>query len=235
VEIAFVAEKSSIKEEDLAFQAEAVDIQMRRDFAPAWGFEAWPVSGYKTVQGIRTDLYHPIWYNDNIGLDALGYHDDQLSGVDFIFGRVLTPPDPFDATTASHEAVEMRADPKIDRWAPMADGRDVAQETGDPVESDDYIIPVTIGGRTRMIAVSNFVLPSYFQLGSSGPWDFLGRLNGPAPAMTPGGYLIVRDPKTGEISYVFADRSAGRRFAMKRNDLASRTGRRLAKVAAARR
>lgn len=228
MEIAFSIEKSRFTEVDLAFQVAAVNEQMIRDFAPAWRVEAWPCSAYKSLTGLNRSDYHPIFFMDDINLDALGFHDSVLN---FIYGRVMTPVDAADATTASHEAVEMRADPDCNLYAAMADGREVALETGDPVEADAYLMPVSIAGEVRGIYVSNFVLPSYFQPGSSGPWDFMGRLQGPAPSMTPGGYLIVRDPTSGEISFVFADRAAAKHLAAKRADPASRTGRRLAKGA----
>ena len=225
MEISFSSEHSSISQRNLAFQAMAVDIQMRRDFAPAWGFEPWPCSAYLSITGLDKSLYHPVFFMDNIGDNALGFHDDLLN---YIYSRVMTPVDPNDASTASHEAVEMRADPDCSLYAMMADGREVAVETGDPVEADSYVIPVTLVGETRGIWVSNFVLPSYFIPDSPGPWDHLGQLTGSAPHMTPGGYVILRDPASGEVSNVFADRRGARSLSMKRGDPLSRTGRRLA-------
>jgi len=226
VEIAFSRSKSSLSAEDFAFQIAAVDVQMRRDFAPLWGIEPWPCVAYNELPDPQADPdYRPIWYSDQIGLEALGFHANVLG---YVFGRVLTPMDPLDASTASHEAVEMRADPDCTLFAPMGDGREVAVETGDPVEADEYGITVKIGSITRTVAVSNFVLPAYFEPGSKGPWDFLGKLRAPAPAMTPGGYLIIRDPASGEVSNIFAGRAAERRFASKWHDLSTRTGRRVA-------
>lgn len=229
MEIAFTNAKSRFPELDLAFQVAAVDLQMRRDFAPAWGVEPWPCSAYRALPS-QTDLFHPIFVMDDIGADALGYHDDVLN---YIFGRVLTPEMATDATTSSHEAVEMRADPTCEEWSAMADGREVAKETGDPVEADAYPVTVSVGGVERGLLLSNFVLPAYFDPLSKGPWDFMGLLSGPAPAMTPGGYLILRDPRTGEISNIFSDRHAARHLAAKKADPTTRTARRIAKVARA--
>lgn len=226
MEIAFLTSQSTLSARDLAFQILAVDVQMRRDFAPLWKMEPWPCVPYAVLPD-QKDLFHPIFVMDNIGApDALGFHDDILN---FIYGRVITPPNLQDASTASHEAVEMRADPDCSRFAPMGDGREVAVETGDPVEADAYPITVKIGNEARDILVSNFVLPAYFVPGSAGPWDFLGRLSGPAPAMTPGGYLIVRDPGSGELSNVFSNHVAASRLAAKAADPHSRAGRRIAK------
>jgi hypothetical protein len=128
----------------------------------------------------------------------------------------------------------MRGDPPCDVWWKMPDGREVAAEVGDPVEGDSYPVTVTIAGHTRTIQMSNFILPAWKDPASKGPYDYLGLLKAPF-AMTPGGYMIIRDPKTGETQDVFAaeadgaHRHLGRKLlAMKRADSHSRAARRLA-------
>lgn len=229
MEIAFTKSLSRISEADLAFQVAAIDLQMRRDFAPAWLCVPWPCVAYKTLPA-QSGQFHPMFYMDNIGdPNALGFHDDLAN---FVYGRVLTPLDAADATTGSHEAGEMRVDPDCTQYGSklLRSGLQVALETGDPVEADSYPVHVTIAGFTREVFVSNFVLPNYFDPSSPGPWDHMGLLRGPAPAMTPGGYLILRDPTTGEFSYTFADRGAARHLAALRADPTSRAAKRHARA-----
>ena len=227
--LAFLSRSKHFSATDLAFQAAACDLQMRQHFCLAWGLEPWACIAMGKITAVPGELFHPVAFMDSIGEPgALGFHDD-VAGYEY--ARVIVPADRADASTASHEAVEFRADQRCDQWRTMADGREVALETGDPVESDGYAVQVTIAGESRWITVSNFVLPAYFIPGSKGPWDYMHRLSGPAPAMTPGGYLILRDPKSGEISQVFADRAAARHFALKKADPTSRLARRLAKAA----
>lgn len=238
MQVAFVCQSKRVDPRDFAFRVEAVNISMVRDFAPAWAKhlpgpnqEPWPCVDYAGLEGVNVTQLHPIFEMDSIGdPDALGFHDDEAN---FVYGRTLVPGHPLDATTESHEALEMRGDPTCDRWITMPSGMDLAQEVGDPVEADAYEVEATIAGETRSVRVSNFVLPAYFVAESAGPWDFMRRLNGPF-SMTEGGYQIVRNPRTGEITNVFAagrDTAAGhaarKMLALKRADPHSRLSRRL--------
>jgi len=230
VEIALISESDRLNPVELAFQAAALDAQMRLHFAPAWGLEPWPVSAYAKLPTEHASLYHPMFVMDEIGApDALGFHDD---AAQFIYSRVLAPSDASDATTASHEACEERGDPTCDLWRPMPDGRLVALEASDAVETTDYPITVTLNGETRTIRVSNFCLPDWWKAGSSGPWDYLGLLRGPFQLL-PGGYMIVQH-QDGRTENVYADRAVGKLLAFKRADPMSRTSRRHAKASAAR-
>lgn len=117
MQIALITKSSNLSSENLAWLARACDAQMREDFAPAYGFEAWPVCDYSTLQGVDAALYHPIYMLDNIGVDgALGFHDDI---ADLIYGRVHV--DAGVNTTSSHEVLEMRADPECNLWIPIPD------------------------------------------------------------------------------------------------------------------
>jgi hypothetical protein len=83
----------------------------------------------------------------------------------------------------SHEAIETIGDPGANRWADLASGtQDCALELCDPVQNQVY----EVDG----IAVSDFVLQSFFDPGASGPFDRLGKC--PAQGDYSGGYLIVR-------------------------------------------
>src|SRR5206468_778228 len=87
--------------------------------------------------------------------------------------------------TASHELLEMLADPLVNLAAEgIFQGNPAlfALEVCDPVENDEY----DIAG----IAVSNFVLPTWFvadALPDETLVDFLGRLTEPF-SLSPGGY-----------------------------------------------
>ena len=83
----------------------------------------------------------------------------------------------------SHECIETCGDPGANRWADLASGtQDAALELCDPVQNVIY----EVDG----IAVSDFVLQSYFDPGAAGPFDHLGKC--PAGGDYSGGYLIVR-------------------------------------------
>jgi len=247
MEIAFENRSQQLSETDALFQVAACDLVMRRDFAPAWGFEPWPCVLYKSVSSLPPEQCHPMYILDDIGTpNALGYHDDQLN---FIYGRVLAQ-GAGTSVTSDHESKEMRLDPTCDLWVVMPNGDNTAREACDAVEGDTYNVDVTIAGETRTIAMSNFLLPAWFQADSKGPYDFMGLLTAPF-TMTPGGYMIIQHPD-GSTEDIFADHpsqaaamsaqghhpeyvrgyAAGRKLhiALKRNDATSRTYRRHARV-----
>lgn len=131
----------------------------------------------------------PIFLNrHSIDDGVLGWHDDQAGKT---FGRIFVG----DAmrygvewtVTLSHEAAETRVDPQINDLVALPDGRQTLREACDAVESDDQAIDVD------GVKLSNFVLPAYWRNDPLGPWDYQRRLSGPAPALTPGGYLSIFD------------------------------------------
>lgn len=190
--------------------------QVDRDFIPAWGDRATAVklsfAGTADISSLSSDCW-PIFLNKHsTDPGALGWHDDQTGKI---FSRVFVG-DCMRAgldwgVTLSHELLELILDPDIVRVWKMPDGRYAALEACDAVEADELGYSV-IGG----LRVSNFVLPAYFGTGP-GPYDFRGVLKAPCPALTPGGYMSIRDLQ-GDWSQINADRAdgiAGRRALMK--------------------
>lgn len=221
-EIAFFLRSGRLSNADLDFYVEACNLQIEQHFAPAWSLEPWPCTAYSDLplQGA-----HPIAILDDVGdPGALGFHSDDLGSI---YGRVMAQ-GADTASTMSHEACEMMADPSCDQWRPMGNGYDTCLEVCDAVEADSYPIDVTLFGQTRQVLVSNFLLASWFDPNGKAPFDYMGRLNAPF-AMTPGGYMVVRDPN-GNVSQVFAKNSTAAqraRHAAKFLDPMSRTYRRI--------
>jgi hypothetical protein len=144
----------------LAHIAAAVELQLNCDFAPYWG------GSYKVRVGAATDVAAvgdvAVLLLDALpdAPDAAGYHDTLPNGAPII--RIV-----FDASvsvTISHECLETAADPGANRWAWGTDGSEYALEVCDPVEAFSY----DIDG----VSVSAFVLPDYFDPGSTGPFAF---------------------------------------------------------------
>jgi hypothetical protein len=104
---------------------------------------------------------------------------------------------PLLTSAMSHEAVETKCNPYVNRWVDMNDGvTEVCHEACDPVEGDSYEI--------EGITVSNFVGPRWFSDGP-GPYDFLGRVLAPF-TMTPHGYMVLRTGgPAGTQKQVFGD------------------------------
>ncbi len=197
----------------------ALQAQCREDFCPAWGIEV-PVLHF-VGRNEQPDLAHwKVWFIDISGeAGALGAHTvkdgvpDAFVAVedDIRYGSEIS-------VTASHEVLEMLADPLTTRMGPTIGSRQYVIEVADATESDadGYIRPGLDG---KPVWLSNFVLPAYFGLipaggVGGGPWDFLQRLTGPCPAQRPGGYLGWFDLSTqqwGQDMMRYADGTFSRR------------------------
>jgi hypothetical protein len=152
----------------------AITLQANEDLRPAWGTQ--PIRFAK--RGWKVTLLPNSRWPKSYSAYA-GFH--------YISGPTNTPyaevnrSNPNWTVTTSHEVVEMLVDPYLWRTIPIPanDTRELA-EIGDPVNNHSY----SISG----VAVSDFVLPSWFEPGTPGPWDWTGVTRAPLqPAR--GGYL----------------------------------------------
>jgi len=199
MQIAIVSKTSKIPDDVIAFAAKACDAQVQ-ECAAAWGVAPTPVAFYSSDANLPARDVRIMAIVDDIDAPgALGYHDDEL-GV--IYGRVLAQSPANTATTISHECLEELIDPTCDRWMPMPDGRSVALEVCDPVESDTYAVSIEILGEKRDVFVSKYILPKWFDPAERGGFDRMGVLGRPF-SMSDGGYMIVRD-RAGNESNIFA-------------------------------
>src|SRR5262245_56840424 len=103
--VALVSEEASISMAELMSVAAALAKQATRDFAPHWQGPA-RVTAFQSLDDLPLD-YWPIIIKDDIGdPSAAGYHEDKdgqpFSLVQYSDGWPLT---------ASHELLEMLADP----------------------------------------------------------------------------------------------------------------------------
>jgi hypothetical protein len=168
--------------------AEALTIQVERDFVPAWG-----VNAARFTVGGRGDKLHFFdsahqagdygWHIvDGHGLPyAHVFADPSISaGSDWITG-----PDAI-SVTASHEALEMLADPAANEYSFNGARLMWAREVCDAVQANTYRIDAS-GFR---VPVSNFVLPAFFNPWADGPYDHLGVLRDPF-SLAAGGYAIL--------------------------------------------
>lgn len=191
-----------------AIMAPGLETQLREDVAAAWG-----VGNGDTVSptaiavadgapaGVVSIRVHAVAPASADG-GALAEHGDDDDGAptidvyeDLLAQYGISPETPTLADALSmaisHELVEYRNDSACDRTATLPDGRVVAVESCDQVQAQPY--------RKRGVCVSNFNLPSNFNLGetpNSVPFDFLGKQTAQFQC-EPGGYSQVLDPKAG--------------------------------------
>jgi len=179
----------------------ALQTQISAHFAPAWGIDATLVFVPKG-QAPATGTWWLTILDDSDQAGALGYHDTTPDGLPI--GKVFAKTDEDNhlswTVTASHELLEMLADPDVNLTTFIQDsaktGKLYAYEVCDAVEDDQF--GYVIDG----VTVSDFVLPSYFQPGTASnvpdaKFDYCGRLNGPVPKLLSGGYIGEFDVHRG--------------------------------------
>jgi hypothetical protein len=176
----------------------ALQAQVRRDFSPAWGIDAdlgFVPRGAKPA----SDSWWLVLLDDSDQGGALGYHDLTKSGLPL--GKVFAGSDMkygYNWTvTASHELLEMLADPDINLTVfvqPSAEtGTLYAYEVCDACEADRF------GYKIDDILVSDFVYPSWFESfrkKGSAQFDYKKQIQKPFDLL-PGGYIGVFDVRSG--------------------------------------
>lgn len=177
----------------LAAICAALEIQANRDIAPEYAGNIRVRAATKEAPPAAGEIVGVIVHDlGNTAPGAIAYHD--WTGVPAIYvalslvATLSTGADSF-SVAASHEIAETIGDEGTNLWADVGDGSEMAHELCDPVESDFY----EIDG----IAVSNFVLKSYFDPGAAPPYDFMATLGSPPAVTAPfeiatGGYAIKR-------------------------------------------
>lgn len=227
MQIAIVNTSTLVSNNDAAKMAAAIEHQVRADFAPAWGRVPVPVGFYTSPHAAPADG-HGIALVDTIAdapAGVLGYHTEDARGQ---WGIVACKPE-LDAgaqvltgdwavsSVLSHEVLELLADPSCSFWA-SAGRRAYCLEVCDPVEAPTY----EVDG----VAVSNFVLPAWFDPQGTGPFDHLGLLKAPF-SLLKGGYVVYSSQ--GAEHQEYGDQFPGWRREMKAA-VTARTRHRLAQA-----
>ena len=201
ITIAYVRDTSLLTDDLVSAYVAAQQIQIDRDFSPHWGIGA-------TCIFVRPGATVPpgawqVWFQDKTTLaGALGFHTDDGFPKSYVFVKDCLDDGLAWTVTASHETLEMLADPTINLTRD-ADGFTYALEVCDAPEDDSYAYPV------NGIHMSDFVLPSWFDPNGSAPFTFRNTISKPL-TLAPGGY-IGRRQGDGPWSQVMADGRIGRR------------------------
>lgn len=167
---------------------DALRKQVQVDYAAGWQVGA-EVALDLTDTATTTD-WQLVLLDDSDQADALGYHDLTKDGrpLGKVFVRSVKQSGGEWSVAASHELLEMLADPDINLAAEGPDPNDpgkaafYAYENCDPVQGDSYAVDGT--------TVSNFVYPEFFEMNPArgARFDHLGLVSKPF-ALRPNGYL----------------------------------------------
>ncbi|MBI3447427.1 MAG: hypothetical protein HY049_00700 [Acidobacteria bacterium] len=174
----------------------ALQTQVTRDFAPAWGIDAdlrYVPKGSKPAAG---EWWLVILDNsDQAG--ALGYHDVTKAGLPLgkVFARTDLDYGEQWSCTASHELLEMLADPSINLTVfdeTTAGGRLYAYEVCDACEAEPF------GYKINGVLVSDFVYPAWFESfrKTGTQFDHTKKISKPFK-LVKGGYIGVYDVRSG--------------------------------------
>src|SRR5207253_5606282 len=160
--IALVSETPVVDFSQVSIVAAALNKQVTRDFGPLWEVDA-TVSAFDQLESVPVD-YWPVIIRDDINQPgAAGFHTDD-NGQPFS----LVQADDTWTLTASHETLEMLADPFGSRTiagsappqapAPISNLRRVTYlvEVCDPCEDKQFAY--TVNGQL----LSDFITPNYY-------------------------------------------------------------------------
>ena len=188
-QLALVSEVSSISFSDLTRVSGELQKQVSRDFGPIWEITG-TVDPFAKLEDVPIG-YWPIIVRDDIGIpEAAGVHEDK-AGQPY---ALVTAGGGW-ALTASHETLEMLADPFGNRLvagdSPKPDqGRvEFLVEVSDPSEAEQF------GYSVNGIKLSDFYTPHFFDpVGADGVrYSFTGAITEPRQVLD-GGYLSWHDP-----------------------------------------
>jgi hypothetical protein len=198
IRIAVINASTVLTDDQVQAAVPALQTQVHRDFASAWGIDA-DLSFVPSGASPDPGLWWLTVLDNSDQAGALGYHDvtDQglplgkvFAGTDLQYGDQWT-------VTASHELLEMLADPEINLTVFVQPSQQAgtlyAYEVCDACEADQ--LGYDIGGTL----VSDFVYPAWFEPSrqpGSAQFDYANQIQAPLQLL-PGGYIGVFDVTAG--------------------------------------
>jgi len=216
VTIAVINATTVLEDNTIRQAVPALQTQVHRDFAPAWGVDA-------NVVFVAKGSNPPAgaWWltllDTSDAAGALGYHD--LTNEGLPMGKVFAGTDLLHGSqwtvTASHELLEMLADPDINLAAyvdkPGGGITLYAYEICDACEADEF------GYTINTTKVSDFVYPAWFEsfrTPGSTQFDQQNRIKEPFQLLA-GGYVGVYDSPSGNGWTQLTAEKKGHRYSMR--------------------
>jgi PLD-like domain len=196
-QIGIASRSTSVPLAEVVKVTAGLNLQISRDFAPIWGMAA-TVVAIPNPDAIDPGVW-PIFIDDDIGVDAAGFHHTRHNQP---YARIESGPTW--SLTASHECLELLADPTGNRLYPSVA---IGLESGDFHDRGDakfeYLIEVCDPCQDEACAylvndvlVSDFYTPHFFDHAevASVRYSFSGKITRPRQILK-GGYLSWLDPQ----------------------------------------
>jgi hypothetical protein len=192
VQISVINESTVLADTDVTPVVAALQKQVTNDFRPVWGVDAELTIVAKGNQP-PAGSWWLVLLDDSDQANALGYHDLTTEGLPI--GKVFAASDLKAGTswtvTASHELLEMLADPDINLTAFVQNnntqGTLYAYEVCDACEDDSF------GYQIDNVMLSDFVYPAWFEsfrTQGSTQFDRMNQIQNPLTLLK-GGYIGV--------------------------------------------
>jgi hypothetical protein len=191
-QISVINESTVVTDAEVTPVVSALQQQVTNDFRPIWGIDAELKMVPKGTQPPTGSWWLAI-LDDSDQAGALGYHDLTPDGLPI--GKVFAASDLKAGTqwsvTASHELLEMLADPNINLTVFVQNantsGTLYAYEVCDACEDDSF------GYTINSVLVSDFVYPAWFEsfrAQGSTQFDRMNKITNPLQLLA-GGYIGV--------------------------------------------
>jgi hypothetical protein len=198
IQISVINESTVLTDADVTPVVNALQEQVSNDFLPVWGIDAELTMVSKGTAPSETSWWLVI-LDDSDQAGALGYHD--LTPNSLPIGKAFAASDLKAGTswtvTASHELLEMLADPDINLTAFVQNadttGTLYAYEVCDACEDDSF------GYQIDDVLLSDFVYPAWFEsfrAQGSTQFDHMNQIKNPLELLK-GGYIGVFDVTEG--------------------------------------
>jgi hypothetical protein len=198
IQIAVINESTVLADTAVTPAIGALQKQVTNDFRPIWGVDAELTIIPKNTQP-PTGSWWLVILDDSDQANALGYHDLTTEGLPIgkVFAASDLKADTSWTVTASHELLEMLADPNINLTVFVQNnntaGTLYAYEVCDAVEDD------SLGYQIDGTLVSDFVYPSWFEsfrTEGSTQFDKQNKLQNPFQLLA-GGYIGIFNVTAG--------------------------------------
>jgi hypothetical protein len=209
IQVAVINSSTVLSDNDVQAAIGPLQTQVSRDFAPAWQADA-TLTFVPQGSSPAAGSWWLVILDNSDQAGALGYHDLTTDGLPL--GKVFAGSDmqygqPW-TVTASHELLEVLADPDINLTVFVQSdpqtGMIYAHEVCDACEADQFAYQID------GTAVSDFVYPSWFEsfrAPGSTQFDFSQQIQGPFQLVA-GGYIGVFNVTAGSgWQQLFADKS----------------------------
>lgn len=222
VTVVIVNESTAVTDQQVACLIQALEIQLDEDYSPSYGV---PVVLKQILKGAQPDpgQWQLAILDNSDQAGALGYHETTIHGdpIGFAFAKSAIEDGESWTVTASHELLEMLADPEINSSVEVdnSDGTITMhfKEICDPCEDDQYAYSVSDGNGDRVnlpdgspVLVSDFVLPGYWNpnVPAGTKLDRRGHITAPLQVLS-GGYTSVLNVPSSVQWQQITERRAG--------------------------